>query len=108
MLCLLSLKLVMEPKEEEISVLWKGVEQVYRFGLGSVAGGEIIDPCDVRLLISRHLIAWRAFSSPTLPLKLPRKHFCPVNELRSKTSMGNSFNNFFANSESDLASDIPI
>ncbi|XP_068738183.1 electrogenic aspartate/glutamate antiporter SLC25A13, mitochondrial-like isoform X1 [Montipora capricornis] len=31
-------KLLMEPKEEEISILWKAVEQVYRFGLGSIAG----------------------------------------------------------------------
>ena len=26
--------------EEETSVFWKAIEQVYRFGLGAVAGGE--------------------------------------------------------------------
>ena len=42
-ICLLPLKLLMEPKEEEISILWKAAEQVYRFGLGSIAGGELVD-----------------------------------------------------------------
>ena len=32
--------MIVEPKEEKGSILWKTVEQVYRFGLGSVAGGE--------------------------------------------------------------------
>ena len=29
----------MEPQEEEVSTFWRAVEQFYRFGLGSVAGG---------------------------------------------------------------------
>ncbi|RMX49414.1 hypothetical protein pdam_00015314 [Pocillopora damicornis] len=31
-------EMITKPKDEEGSVLWKAVEQVYRFGLGSVAG----------------------------------------------------------------------
>jgi len=31
-------EMIVEPTEDETSVLWKAVEQVYRFGLGSVAG----------------------------------------------------------------------
>jgi len=35
--------MIVEPTEDETSVLWKAVEQVYRFGLGSVAGGELFN-----------------------------------------------------------------
>ena len=34
------LQMILEPKEDEVSVAWKAVEQFYRFGVGSVAGGE--------------------------------------------------------------------
>ena len=34
------LQMIVEPREEEGSVFWKAVEQFYRFGVGSVAGGE--------------------------------------------------------------------
>lgn len=33
------LQLVEKRKEEEISAVWKVVEQMYRFGVGSIAGG---------------------------------------------------------------------
>ena len=33
--------MITKPKDEEGSVLWKAVELVYRFGLGSVAGGKL-------------------------------------------------------------------
>ena len=40
--CLVSFQMtVEETKDEESSVMWKAVEQVYRFGLGAVAGGEL-------------------------------------------------------------------
>lgn len=44
------LQLVEKPKEDEISVLWKAVEQVYRFGLGSIAGGVLIPLTNLVLL----------------------------------------------------------
>lgn len=34
------LQMIVEPKEDKGSLLWKTVEQFYRFGVGSIAGGE--------------------------------------------------------------------
>ena len=34
------LQMIVEPKEDRGSLFWKTVEQFYRFGVGSVAGGE--------------------------------------------------------------------
>ena len=34
------LQMIAEPKEDRGSLFWKTVEQFYRFGVGSVAGGE--------------------------------------------------------------------
>lgn len=42
--CILSLQMTLEPTEEDISVAWKAVEQLYRFGIGSIAGGNQSDP----------------------------------------------------------------
>ena len=32
--------MIVEPKEDRSSALWKTIEQFYRFGVGSIAGGE--------------------------------------------------------------------
>ena len=34
------MQMIVEPKEDKGSLLWKTVEQFYRFGVGSIAGGE--------------------------------------------------------------------
>ena len=42
LVCLVSFQMIVEEaKDEESSVMWKAVEQVYRFGLGAVAGGKL-------------------------------------------------------------------
>lgn len=33
--------MVQEPEEHQVSILWAGLHQVYRFALGSIAGGNI-------------------------------------------------------------------
>jgi len=34
--------MIVEPKEDKGSVFWKTIEQFYRFGVGSIAGGEFL------------------------------------------------------------------
>ena len=54
------LQLVEKRKEEEISGLWKVVEQVYRFGVGAVAGGVLISLTHL-LFLWQSLTDWNAF-----------------------------------------------